>query len=377
MKRIAFVIHSLGIGGCERALVNLINTIPESSCDITIYITEDNRQSVMLFRRNVVIRKLPLKQIKSKEIIKGSKNMVELLVNVGNIARIKRCDENSYQVKKMVCSYQDAVDDEYDFVIYYSLPTRLELVYTAEKFKAKKKIAWVHMDVSTYRGKIEEFLPVYKKYDRIICVSEYCRKQFMTIFPELKKNMAVMYNVIDRDDIDAQSMEYFPHVAENCSTIFTCSRLSPEKRPELAIQVLKCLKDKKKNVRWYWAGDGELYDRIARQVESEELQDNFVLLGPLTNPYPWYKCCDVYVQLSKSESYCLSLAEAKILKAKAVATNFQTAFEILDENDSIVEANPISISDAIVTQLESSSQSTNSDIGIGTYNNFLSILEMS
>ena len=44
------------------------------------------------------------------------------------------------------------------------------------------------------------------------------------------------------------------------------------------------------------------------------LNNNIILLGNKNNPYPFFKDCDIYVQPSRHEGYCITLAEARIFK---------------------------------------------------------------
>ena len=58
---------------------------------------------------------------------------------------------------------------------------------------------------------------------------------------------------------------------------------------------------------------------------------------------------DIYVQPSRTESYCITLAEARALKKPIVTTNFPCASEhvIHEHNGFICEMTPESIADAI------------------------------
>lgn len=60
------------------------------------------------------------------------------------------------------------------------------------------------------------------------------------------------------------------------------------------------------------------------------MEENLILLGTKLNPYPYIKNCDIYVQPSRSEGYCLTLAEAKILEKPIVVTEFAGSFEQIE-----------------------------------------------
>lgn len=54
-----------------------------------------------------------------------------------------------------------------------------------------------------------------------------------------------------------------------------------------------------------------------------------MLLGAKRNPYPYMAACDVYVQPSDYEGYCIALAEARALCRPCVACVFSGAAEQL------------------------------------------------
>lgn len=60
-------------------------------------------------------------------------------------------------------------------------------------------------------------------------------------------------------------------------------------------------------------------------IDKLELQGRFFLLGKKTNPYPYIKACDIYVQPSRYEGKAVTVREAQILNKPVLITNFPTA----------------------------------------------------
>ena len=54
-------------------------------------------------------------------------------------------------------------------------------------------------------------------------------------------------------------------------------------------------------------------------------------MGAKSNPYPYIAKADIYVQPSRHEGYCLTLAEAKCLAKPIVTTNFIGAYEQIED----------------------------------------------
>ena len=109
--------------------------------------------------------------------------------------------------------------------------------------------------------------------------------------------------------------------------ILTVGRLSKEKGQELTINVLARLKNEGYKVRWYCIGDGPEKDNYRNRIKSLDIENDYILLGSKLNPYPFMKDCDIYVQPSKHEGYCITLGEARCFNNPIVTTNFTGANE--------------------------------------------------
>lgn len=356
MIRIAFVAQSLGIGGSEKSLVNLINILPIDDFDITIYYFENDLRIVPQIKRKVNLHLLKVEDNLKQQIIHNIKNRKILfgLKIFFNALVARFCNQEKIEYKKAVVRMLPSIGEEYDVAIYYSLPTRIGLLYTIMNLKAKKYLAWVHMDISVYEK--ERIIPmkrIYAKYDRIICVSDYSKTAFISVFPSLSKKVQVMRNIMNYSEMERLA-NYHPHTTIDKSKIiiFTCSRLSHEKRPNWAISVFEEILEQYSNVVWIWAGDGELMNSLQELIHKKNLEDSFFLLGAIDNPYPYYRICDLYVQLSEHESYCLTLDEAVYFGCNIICTDFPTAYEITKESDScIIIKNEIELKQALVSQL--------------------------
>ncbi|WP_347915997.1 glycosyltransferase [Clostridium saudiense] len=115
--------------------------------------------------------------------------------------------------------------------------------------------------------------------------------------------------------------------------ILTVGRLSGEKGQALTIPILARLRNEGYNVKWYCVGDGELRNRYEELIEEYDINEYYVLLESDINPYPYFKECDLYVQPSRFEGYCLTLAEARVFNKPIVSTNFSGAREQLIDNE--------------------------------------------
>ena len=109
--------------------------------------------------------------------------------------------------------------------------------------------------------------------------------------------------------------------------ILTVGRLSKEKGQDLTINVLDRLKNEGYKVKWYCIGDGPEKDNYKQIIKNLKIETDYILLGSKLNPYPFMKQCDIYVQPSRHEGYCITLGEARCFDNPIVTTNFTGAKE--------------------------------------------------
>lgn len=219
-----------------------------------------------------------------------------------------------------------------------------------------RKIAWVRSDYKEYSkivNKDEEY--IYSSFKSIICVSEYTRKTFVSIYPNFENRCKGIHNMIDFSNIIELSNEKIPSdlIDSSCDfSMVSIGRLSKVKQFSLIPGMAEILKNKGINFRWYIIGDGEEYSLIAKLIKKHNVEDLVVLLGELNNPYPLIKWSDLVVVTSFSEACPNVLNESKILHTPVITNNFGSAVEFI-ENDfdgviSKTEDIPKKIEDLIV-----------------------------
>ena len=94
----------------------------------------------------------------------------------------------------------------YDSIIVVSEASRLR--HFVASLQAPKKIQWIHTDYIAWRNLnswTEKFTSndkkTYKKYDKIICLSDSLRDKFTSYYPELKDKAVTVPNLIDYENI--------------------------------------------------------------------------------------------------------------------------------------------------------------------------------
>ena len=117
----------------------------------------------------------------------------------------------------------------------------------------------------------------------------------------------------------------------------------------MAIESCRKLLDKGYKVKWYVIGEGDEREKLTNLIKENRLEEHFYLIGLKSNPYPYLKQADIYVQPSRFEGKSIALDEAKILNKPIVVTNFSTAKDQINDgiDGLIVEMNSNAVAEGI------------------------------
>lgn len=343
-RKLIIITYSMGIGGVERALLSLLRCIDYSSCDVTLK---------LVHKRGELLCDIP-PQVKVSEItsIKNNWN----LFNKPLLPQIRQSftsdllsglrllsDYIKYKITGhyhgLFCRILKKECEKYDLAISYAGPSSLLDYYVAECVTARKKAAWVHFDVdkcgiNRFSGEL-----LYRMYDKIFVVSDEGKRKFDQMFPMESNKSEVFRNIIDYDEIRKLSELEVPDLRHDCINIVTVGRISLEKGQALAVKALSILVHNGYNINWTLVGGGSYENEIRNIADRLNVTHMINITGVKKNPYPYMKGCDIYVQPSEHEGFCITLAEAKIFGMPIVATDFTGAREQLADYSNCFVAN--------------------------------------
>ena len=361
-KKLIFVIESLTLGGAEKSLVTLLNLLDYSKYDVDLILFAQGGAFQSLLPKEVNL--LPVPDYFAYNAIPWSKADRKLKEPGKMLAQLRysialRTGKHNH-IEKAVLLWQashkcfDMVPKEYDVAIAYAqgVPT----FFVAEKVKATKKAAWIN---ATYipKGKYLDYIrPIYKKFDFVNGVSSTVVAQIQSVLKVPSNKTLQMTDILDVDFAHKMAL-MDSHAEKDMATdeikILTVGRFCVMKRYDLAVDAARILADRGIHFTWYAIGDGELRAEIENLIEAKKLKDKFILLGSRSNPYPYFKACDLYVQTSDFEGFGITLAEAKMFQKPIVTTNFNAvgAQFINEKNGLIVDISAPAIADGIIRML--------------------------
>ena len=342
MKKIIFAVINMNVGGVEKALLNMLAEIPKDKYDVTVLMLEKyggflenipDWVNVKILEYYDEVKQLvnDPPQLIAKDLYKNKKYLHSFNILFNYI--ISKLTNNMSHYYKYVLKKYDMIEGNYDIAIAYHGPMDFISYLVVHKINARKKYQWVHFDVTTINMNHKFVNKVYKKFNKILIVSKDGREKFINLYPKLKKNTDVFTNIISEKLIKQGSKDGIGFNDNfNGIRILTVGRLCMEKGQDLIIPVLAKLKKDGYDVRWYCVGEGSARSKYENMIKHHNVEDDFILLGSDTNPYKYMKQCDIYVQPSRYEGYCITLAEARCLNKPIVATNFTGSREQLEHN---------------------------------------------
>lgn len=337
MKKILFMCINMNIGGTEKALLNMLNEIDNSRYDITLFMLEEYGSFLSQIPSYVNIKFLnnydDIKpfiqdppQLLAKKLIKNKKYIKSFNTLISY--SISKITKNPKYYYKYILKKYNKLDEEYDIAVAYAGPMDFITYFILNKIKAKKKVQWIHFDITKIHFNKAFAIKNYKKFDKVFVVSEEAKDKLLNSIPLLKEKVEVFFNIMSSDLIKRMSKNDKSFDDKfNGLRILTVARLTNQKGQDITIPILKRLLDEGYNLKWYCIGEGINREKYIKQIRSLNIENNYILLGNKLNPYPYMKDCDIYVQPSRFEGYCITLAEARCFNNPVITTNFVGANE--------------------------------------------------
>ena len=235
---------------------------------------------------------------------------------------------------------------QYDLAISFLTPHSIVL----KKVNAKKKVAWIHTDYSFIDVDVAKELPVWSGYDHVVSISDHVTDAFLKRFPSLKDKITVIHNILSPAFVRLRADEMSPEEVaqemareEGVINLLSVGRFCHAKNYDNVPDICKIINSQlstlnsKLKVRWYLIGYGGDKGLIRRRIAEAGMEKHVIILGEKSNPYPYMKACDIYVQPSRYEGNSVTVREAQILCKPVVVTNYATApSQVNDGKDGII-----------------------------------------
>ena len=146
------------------------------------------------------------------------------------------------------------------------------------------------------------------------------------------RRVSIIYNGVDVPRLRAAVHKHRVPTEPDAPRILSLSRLSPEKGIDVLIEAFVQLRTVYPKAHLEIAGEGDLADTLAQQVQELHISDAVTFSG-FVDPLEAMGRSDMVVQLSIWENCSYTLLDAKAAGLKTVATNVGGNPEILAPNE--------------------------------------------
>lgn len=312
MIKILFFIPELSGGGAEKVLRNLVNNMDQTKFDITVQTASEEKEP----------EKYLVSGIRYKAINRCKSSLGKKLFNYW----YRLCAE-----LKML--YPLYIRDAYDIEIAY-LECGATKAIAGSTNKRAVKLAWVHCDLAKKEGMAEAVKKLkkqYSAYDKVICVSESVKENFVHMFGNHPETM-VLYNVNDEDEIREMAEAFVvPKASEFC--LLAVGRLTRQKGFDRLLEACSMLKQEGFAFHLQILGEGPEWVNLEKQIRENYLETCVQLMGFQSNPYPYIKAADMVVCSSRYEGLSTVAIESMILGTPVLTTPCSGMEELLGDSE--------------------------------------------
>ena len=337
--RILVNMHYLEIGGAETALVGLLGALDPERVDVDLFL-HDHRGEMMQFIPNWVnvlppiagytMLERPMTELARRGhwLIAAARLWAK---HVGGKAYAKsHCQLPNASAFHYMAKYTTPLLPEinpgvtYDLAISFLAPHQT----TLQKVRSRKRIAWIHTDYTKIWVDATDELPVWSGYDHIASISADVTKTFLQTFPSLAPKIIEIENILSpkfvRQRAEMEDVE--EELKSNGeTTLLSIGRFSEAKNYDNVPDICRRIVDHGVDVKWYIIGFGGDEQLIRQKIAEAGMEQHVIILGKRSNPYPYIKACDIYVQPSRYEGKSVTVREAQMLCKPVVVTDYPTA----------------------------------------------------
>lgn len=346
MKNVLIISHCMELGGAERALLGLLGSFDYNRVNAELFLLRHTGELMSYIPKEVTLlpenKKYASLAVPFSQTVKNGAFGVALGRYEGKKKAIKFTQQKNIQngeyvfieySHKYTAKFMPKISDkEYDLVISFLTPH----YFAAQKTKGKKKIAWIHTDYSYIDIDTKSEFEMWAEFDGIIAISEAVKTAFMKKFPSLENKISLIENIHPAEFIKSQAEEFdvsgeMPR--DGSVRVLSVGRFCEPKNFDNVPEICSMMP----NVKWYLIGYGADEELIKSKIAEHKMQDRVIILGKKTNPYPYFKECDFYIQPSRYEGNSVTVNEALILGKPVAITNYPTAkSQIHDGTDGVI-----------------------------------------
>jgi len=337
-KKILFIINTMGRAGAETALIELLKKLDTMGIyELYLYVIipcgelfEGLPDNVHILNKRILTTSLLSYQGRVSIALSVVYSFFykltgfRLLRYMVNSIKEQKKSGGKLQYDKLLwrllaTGRPDMLGD-YDLAVAYI--EGAATYFLADKVKASRKAAFVHIDYQRagYTRHLDK--DCYKFMDKIFVVSQEVGEKFCWVYPQYRDKVRLFRNLLNREEIIRKAKSGLGFTdAYTGIRLVTVGRLHYQKGYDIAIKALAKLKEEGYDLRWYVIGEGMERKNLQILIKKYGLEEDFILMGAKDNPYPYIRQADIYVQATRFEGKSIAIEEAQILGKVILASD--------------------------------------------------------
>lgn len=341
---------------------------------MTIYVTFFDIIKYILYKGVFILKKILLNGLHYEShgagISKYTQMLLKTFIEENYDVDVLLRDEfkNKFQSERLIFANKD-INRSKDRIIYEQLTAQklykdYKLIhfpdYATPALYKGKKIATIHdMAMHTMSDKRTFMQNMTKNIllkntiahaDKLICVSEFSRRELLNYYPKVEDKIEVIYEGIEIPEIhmnyyeEIKVLEKF-NILKNKYILYV-GTIAPHKNIKKLIQGFNYAKDKIPDYKLLIAGKrGWMYDEVFKEVEVLELQNKVVFTDFVSDIEleVLYKNADLFVSVSLYEGFGFPPLEAMGRGVPVLISDIEIFKEIC--SDAAIYCNPNELED--------------------------------
>jgi len=309
MKKLIFFAKHMEIGGLEKSLLNLLNSLDPQRYTVELVLEEKHGPLLEQLGSHITVSEYRLSScgfVPLRKLINFTKRMLW-----------KRKHGNKYDFSCSYCTYS-------------VIGSRLA------QYASPNSCLYVHNDYTTIYPDPKEFADFFAElrtdqFRHVLFVSNESRDGFTRRLPQYTEKCQVINNLVEWESVRSRAAEPCPVIKRPNETLFVfVGRLDePHKRMSRLLMAFATARKERTDIRLLMVGDGPDRKLCEDLIAEYDLANAVTMVGAQTNPYPYLKAADCLVLSSDYEGFPVVYFEAMIL-GKDIITTIPVSDERVD-----------------------------------------------
>jgi glycosyltransferase involved in cell wall biosynthesis len=332
MKRILFVIPTLGNGGAEKSFLSVLESLDYSEFEVDVLALRPTGLISQMLPPQVNVLPLERRYVNFKKPLPASilafaksLSFCDVFNRIAYSFILKKYRMSNYAEQRAFRYLKGFLNNGLHYDVAISYLEKTSNYFVSECVDADTKIGYIHSDYEKLGLDPELDMRLMKNLDYLVTVSDMCADILKESLPAFAGRVRVIENIISKKTILERAGEFLPYNDSfDGIRIATVGRLSYEKGPDIALEACRLLVEGGYNIKWHMIGAIDM-EGIVESAEKYGLKGRFIFENLQSNPYCYVFNSDIYVQSSRREGKSIAVEEAKVLGIPVVLSNYSTA----------------------------------------------------